>query len=242
MKILISILILITSINLNAQNFMNIHKSDGTVVSIETSLIDSITYTTITQNNGGSTVVIDTTGFGPGLYFDGHMYQTVVIGNQEWMAENLQNTHFANGDTISEWWSYNGNDSLINTFGRLYNWFVTTDTRNVCPTGWHVPSGADFDTLTNFLGGNTVAGGPLKDTVLWQSPNTGSSNQTGFSATPAGYKYVTGFYNLTLHTGFWTTTDDGVNAYSRDLHFDNEMVTTGYNQKSDFMSIRCVKD
>jgi uncharacterized protein (TIGR02145 family) len=237
MKYLIFSLLLIVGFITQAQTYMNIHKSDGTVVSIETSLIDSITYTTIIQNGNGQNPVVNNPN--PPQY----NYQTVIIGNQEWMAENLRQTHFANGDSIiNQSTAYNGDTSLVNTWGLLYDWWVTVDPRNVCPTGWHVPSLAEFDTLINFLGGDLVAGGQLKDTILWQLPNVAATNSLGFNALPAGYRYQNGFYNMTLHTGFWTSSDDGVNAWSKDLHYDNSQVTTGYNQKSDGLSIRCIKD
>src|SRR5688500_14669040 len=110
---------------------------------------------------------------------EGNVYHTVTIGTQVWMAENLKTTKYRNGDLIGTTipatldissesapkyqWAYNGEESIVATYGRLYTWYAVTDSRNVCPTGWHVPSDAEWTTLTTYLGGESVAGDKLKE-------------------------------------------------------------------------------
>ncbi|MBA4410758.1 MAG: hypothetical protein C0397_15205 [Odoribacter sp.] len=136
-----------------------------------------------------------------------YTYKSVIIGNQEWMADDLKNNVFCNGDPIpevkdfSEWsgletaaWVYVNNDKLkYGTFGKLYNWYAVNDKRNICPCGWHVPSYGEWEELIKYLGGPDVAGGKMKSlgTIqtsdgFWYEPNTGATNSSGFSAIPTG--------------------------------------------------------
>ena len=119
---------------------------------------------------------------------DGNVYNTVTIGTQVWMKENLKVTKYRNGDaigittpaTLDIWgetspryqWAYDGNESNVATYGRLYTWYAVTDSRGVCPTGWHVPTDSEWTTLTDYLGGESVAGGKMKEagTTHWNSP------------------------------------------------------------------------
>ncbi|MBN1766023.1 MAG: fibrobacter succinogenes major paralogous domain-containing protein [Sedimentisphaerales bacterium] len=99
---------------------------------------------------------------------DGNTYKTIKIGNQIWMAENLKVKHYGNGDSISNiidnWrrisegscWVYNLKDNYFSLYGLLYNWYAVTDTRNIAPAGWHVPSVEEFNTLVDYLGGTYV--------------------------------------------------------------------------------------
>lgn len=130
--------------------------------------------------------------------YDGNTYRTVRIGNQTWMAENLRSTHYSDGTPI-RYMDYDGDSSSARTFGRLYAWAVAMNgaassasnpsgVRGACPAGWHLPSGAEWQQLADFLGGGAVAGGKLKaaGSSLWDSPNTGATDESGFSALPAG--------------------------------------------------------
>ncbi len=124
---------------------------------------------------------------------EGYEYKTVKIGEQWWMAENLKVKHYRNGDTIStghsnqEWPNlstgayavYDNNDSNANTYGYLYSWYAVNDSRNIAPEGWHIPTDEEWQTLVEYLGGSSVAGGKLKEegTDHWQSPNLGASGQ-----------------------------------------------------------------
>lgn len=141
---------------------------------------------------------------------DDNAYKTVTIGSQVWMAEDLRTTKYRNGDAIGTTspatldissesapkyqWAYAGDESNVATYGRLYSWYAVTDSRNVCPAGWHVPSDAEWTTLTDFLGGEVAAQGKLKEagTIHWNSPNTGATNESGFTALPGGNRWDNG--------------------------------------------------
>lgn len=134
--------------------------------------------------------------------YDGNVYQTVLIGDQCWMMENLKVTHYRNGDPIPHvtdgvtwgnltsgaYCNYNNDEGNVATYGRLYNWYAVDDSRNIAPAGWHVPSDAEWQTLVDYLGGDAVAGGKMKEagTTHWASPNTGATNESGFTALPGG--------------------------------------------------------
>ena len=135
---------------------------------------------------------------------DGNIYSTVTIGNQVWMGENLRTTKFSNNDPIamvldSAQWPvqaaaaycyYNNDSSFVNPYGNLYNWYTVNDARNVCPTGYHVPTAAEWADMVSFLGVETVAGGKLKEQgfLRWLSPNTDAYNSSNFSALPSGWR------------------------------------------------------
>ncbi|MBN2480603.1 MAG: fibrobacter succinogenes major paralogous domain-containing protein [Bacteroidales bacterium] len=135
----------------------------------------------------------------------GNVYHIVAVGTQEWMTENLKVTHYRNGDPIpneidfTEWknltkgaYCWYDNDEAANkdTYGALYNSFLFTDSRNICPAGWHVPTDEECTTLTEYLGGVDAAGGKLKEsgTEHWDLPNAGDTNETNFAALPGGYR------------------------------------------------------
>jgi uncharacterized protein (TIGR02145 family) len=138
---------------------------------------------------------------------DGNVYTFDTIGNQVWLVENLRATKYNDGTTIplitdsTEWvnlstpgycW-YNNDIANKDTYGALYNWYtVQIGYRNICPTGWHVPSQYEWFILKNYLGGDSIAGGKLKEagTSHWISPNTGATNETGFTALPGGGRYA----------------------------------------------------
>jgi uncharacterized protein (TIGR02145 family) len=141
---------------------------------------------------------------------DGNIYNTVQIGNQVWMSENLKTTRYRNGGQIpnvtdnTAWgnlstgaWSYYNNDvSNDPIYGKLYNWYTTLgDT--LCPTGWGVPTDAEWTTLTTYLGGSDVAGSKMKTigNGYWNDPNTGAINSSGFSVLPGGYRSNVGSFN-----------------------------------------------
>lgn len=247
--------------------------SNGTGTGIFTSNItglnDSTTYyvRAYATNNTG-------TGYGSNVSFttlpgsgntvtdiDGNTYNTVTIGTQVWMVENLKTTKYRNGDTIanvtgnSAWaatitgayCNYNNNANSSITYGRLYNWYAVNDNRKIAPTGWHVPTDADWTTLTTYLGGEGVAGGKLKETgtTHWQSPNTGATNETGFTALPGGDRlYSTGvFYDKGVYCFCWSSTaNDASTAWVRALDNSYSNVSRSNNPKSNGFSVRCIKD
>ena len=191
---------------------------------------------------------------------DGNGFTTVAIGTQEWMAENLRVTHYRNGGEIpnvtgnAAWTALTSgarcspeNDTLlVATYGNLYNWYAVSDGRGLAPDGWHVPSDTEWQTLLDFLGGDMAAGGKLKETDFahWLTPNTGATNETGFSAMAAGHRNWNGDYlNFTMSALFWSSTPyNDPNAWYRSLYHDNAGVGRANYLKKDGFSIRCVKD
>lgn len=197
---------------------------------------------------------------------DGNIYKTVYIGDQWWMAQNLKVLHYRNGDPIpnvsdtSDWVALTTDayceldNNLENAaiYGRFYNWYAVADTRNIAPTGWHVPTDAEWQTLVDWLGGTGVAGGKLKaigtledGTGLWHSPNTGADNETGFTALPGGCRYMDGlFYYFGNSAIFWTATEDNSNtAWYWGLPYSGANVNRrNLPSKADGMSVRCVRD
>ena len=192
---------------------------------------------------------------------DGNKYKTVQIGDQVWMAENLKVSHYRNGDAIptghseSEWSNlstgayavYGGNESNADTYGYLYNWYAVDDSRNIAPEGWHVPTDAEWTILTDYLGGSNVAGGKMKEAGMshWWSPNTGATNESGFTALPGGYRggYY-GDYNVMGHFGvFWSSTEYSSRyAWSRLLSCNYSDVDRFSYDKQDGFSVRCLRD
>ena len=191
---------------------------------------------------------------------DGNVYKTVKIGTQVWMAENLKVTHYRNGDPIlnitdnTQWDSlttgaycnYNNDPNNAITYGRLYNWYAVTDSRNLAPIGWRVPTDAEWQTLINYLGGDDVAGGKIKEagTTHWSSPNTGATNESGFTALPGGYRYYYGYFlNLGDLANFWSSTESNSDdAWYRVLYFNNANVYRCNDSKRSGLSVRLVRD
>jgi len=191
---------------------------------------------------------------------DGNVYNTITIGTQVWMAENLKTTKYRDGTTIpnvtdNTAWSnlttgaYCDNSNLSSnsdTYGKLYNWYAVADVHNICPTGWHMPTDAEWSVLTTYLGGESVAGGKLKETgtTHWESPNTGATNETGFTALPGGYRYDNGsFYNVGNYGLWWSSTESNIsNAWFRDAYYLYNNVNRLNISKKDGFSVRCVKD
>ena len=189
---------------------------------------------------------------------DGNIYSTVVIGDQEWMAENLKVVHYRNGDPIPtgygayDWAHLStgayGSYGPVATYGYLYNWFAVNDSRNIAPVGWHVPTDEEVQQLVDFLGGNSAAGGPLKEAGLshWNWPNFGASNSSGFTALPAGR--VDGGNGLTSFLGggayFWSTTaHDDYYAWGRLLTAESTIVhRQDESLQRNGYSVRCVRD
>jgi uncharacterized protein (TIGR02145 family) len=196
---------------------------------------------------------------------EGNVYKTIVIGTQEWMAENLNTSIYRNGDAIvtdldnSAWgattsgaWSYYNNDASYECpYGKLYNWFACTDARGLCPTGWHVPSDAEWTTLTNFLGGLSLAGGPLKSTGtaidsngLWTSQNVDATNSSGFSGPPCGYRNGIGIFGaMGVQSYLWCSTQSvAFGGWVRVLFDNNGTVARSSNYKESGYSVRCLRD
>ena len=203
---------------------------------------------------------------------DGNVYQTVQIGDQLWMKENLKVTHYNNGDEIPTGYSnddwanlstgayavYDDNESNANTYGNLYNWYAVDDSRAIAPEGWHVSTDDEIKELEMYLGMSqeeadswgwrgTDGGGKLKEAGIahWASPNTGATNESGFTALPGGSRfYNDGIYQNMGGLGyFWSSSEDDSNyAWIRLLSYNFPGIHRGnYNKRSGF-SVRCVKD
>ena len=196
---------------------------------------------------------------------DGNVYQTVQIGDQLWMAENLKVTHYNNGDAIThianeEHWGsmdegqygvYDDEPTNANIYGNIYNWAVIGDIRGICPVDWHVPSDDEYTLLTDFLGGESIAGGKMKEAGLehWNYDSDQISleatNESGFTGLPAGHRNTNsgdyiymGFYGY-----FWSSTENGSDlAWRRYLiHYSSGVARDTFGKPNGF-SIRCLRD
>jgi uncharacterized protein (TIGR02145 family) len=191
---------------------------------------------------------------------DGNLYHTVKIGSQVWMVENLRVTHYRNGEAIpniedhTQWprltsgafCNYNNDPGNVPTYGRLYNWYAVDDPRKLAPKGWHIPSDAEWTILAVYLGGKADAGGKLKEaaTSHWLEPNTGATNETGFTAVPNGYRGIfSGFTNLGETAEMWTSTaDDEDWVWARVIYFNSAELHVLEAGRAAGFSVRCIKD
>jgi uncharacterized protein (TIGR02145 family) len=193
---------------------------------------------------------------------EGNIYNTVTIGNQVWMKENLKTTKYRNGNIIGTTtpatkdvsgesfpkyqWAAGGNESNVSIYGRLYTFSAAIDGRNICPTGWRVPNDAEWTTLTTYLGGASVAGGKLKETgtTHWAFPNSGATNESGFTALPSGYRFFDGIFRPIGLEGYWWSLPETLSlTYIRSVGTDNSGVARIENafQQGAF-SVRCLRD
>lgn len=192
---------------------------------------------------------------------DGNVYNTVTIGSQVWMVENLKVSKYRDGTSIpnvtdnTQWTNlttgaycyYDNNSSFNNIYGKLYNWYAVNNSKNIAPIGWHIPSDAEWITLYNYLGGQTVCGGALKSTNLWSSPNTGATNSSGFTGVGAGIRFDnTGTFSGTLgqNGDFWSSSviisSDKPRGYA--LRYNNTYLSQTNDYKARGKSVRCIKD
>lgn len=238
---------------------LDIYLSNGTVENFSFSEIDSIK---VTPPLIGSMRDID-----------GNTYRTIKIGDQWWMAENLKVTHYRNGDNIPnirddfEWiglttgalCSNANRDGNAIIYGYLYNWYAIIDNRSLAPEGWHIPTDEEWKELEINLGMSRAnadgtdwrgdkEGGMLKETgtVHWSSPNTGATNQFGFTALPGGLRHeidMDTFFSVGFTAFFWTSSESGAtNAWYRHLHCSESQIFRKDFFKYYGCSIRCVKD
>ncbi|MFH1120221.1 MAG: CARDB domain-containing protein [Bacteroidota bacterium] len=248
------------------------HTFDGTgagsYISALSGLLPETTYhlrAYATNNTGtsyGTDISFTTSLFSPGegvTDIDGNVYTSVILGNQEWLVQNLKTTHFANGELIpnitdntqwgsltsSAWTWYNNSSQFENPYGKLYNWYSVADAQHLCPTGWHVPTDQEWTILTDYLGGLTVADEKLKEagTAHWPDPNNGT-NASGFTGVPGGNRsYLGHFSYLGQRACWWSSTENNaVTAWGRVLGYDYTNATTGYFYKNNGYSVRCLKD
>jgi uncharacterized protein (TIGR02145 family) len=176
------------------------------------------------------------------------------------MGENLKTTKYNDGSVIanainnSEWANlktgaycvFNNDLSNLAIYVALYNWFTIIDNRKICSTGWHVPSNTEWTILTNYLGGEAIAGGKMKEigTSHLDSPNSGADNYSGFTALGASLRDERGvFVNPKQYAYFWTSTENNsmraINLKSCD---SNASTSLNANDKLDGFSVRCLND
>jgi uncharacterized protein (TIGR02145 family) len=189
---------------------------------------------------------------------DGNTYGTVKIGTQVWMAENLKTTKYRNGDLIgtttpatldilSEFepkyqWAYDGNESNVVTYGRLYTWYAVTDSRNICPTGWHIPSLVELESLTTYLG--SLAFDRLREagSTHWQHySNVDAINDSKFTALPSGFRASEGIFSDFSDSNweylYLRNSTDGTC-----LSIDYEVARYSGQDKNAGFSVRCLRD
>lgn len=231
----------------------------GSYKSLMTGLTANTTYyIRAYATNAAGTAYGQTVTFTTGtIDLDGNLYHTVTIGTQIWMLENLNVTHYSNGDPVpyvtdqTQWENnrtsigyccdYNNDSSIGAIYGKLYNWGVVTDVRNICPAGWRLPTQTDWDTLENYLGGIDIAGGKMKEagTVHWATPNTGGNNSSGFTALPAGGRELGPSTGLGTVAYFWM----GGDLNGQGLSYDAVTVAgVGSNEFYAGFSIRCIRN
>jgi uncharacterized protein (TIGR02145 family) len=186
------------------------------------------------------------------------------------MAENLRTTKYRNGDpipnvtdgnqwgglTTGAWAHYDNKASYENTYGKLYNWYAVADPRNVCPTGWHVPTDGEWNTLVGYLdpaydpgaiGSQSAEGGKMKSTgtQYWQAPNEGATNESGFSGLPGGDRdgYYGTFGNLGNFGNWWSASESGAeDAWDRSVDDSVADVYRTDDDKRSGFSVRCLRD
>jgi len=191
--------------------------------------------------------------------------EPIKIGSQYWSSKNLNVSKYRNGDIIPEvndstqWanlttgaWCYYGDNSgnpniaSGSVYGKLYNWYAVNDSRGLAPQGWHVPSDGEWTTLTNYLGGDAIAGGKMKEsgTTHWASPNTGATNSSGFAGLPGGYRDPYGTFYDIGNLGFWWSSSayNTSFAWFRDLSCSSANVGRYFNNKTIGFSVRLIKD
>jgi len=195
---------------------------------------------------------------------DGNKYNIKSICDKTWMTENLNVSHYRNGDLIpevtdpTEWaslrtgaWCYYNNDPLMGAiYGKLYNWYAVNDPRGLAPEGWKIPTNTDWNSLSECCGGMQIAGGKLKATGtietgdgLWYEPNTGATNETGFSGIPSGHRSDTGKYIfIGINAYWWSSTEYAyADAWLWNLYYDDVYIGMDYHIKKAGFAVRCIK-
>lgn len=195
----------------------------------------------------------------PVMDVNGNVYDTVVIGTQTWMAENLKVTSYdvdipLLNITDKNIWSYtlfqaycwynNDSTNFKKVYGALYNWYAV-NSRSLCPFGWHIPTDSEWDDLINYLGGPSVAGGKLKEsgTIHWLSPNTGATDQVGFNAQPSGERNNVGDFIKMGNLGiWWCDSYTPGSGYAYEISYDKASVIKYLDVKNSGFAVRCIKN
>jgi uncharacterized protein (TIGR02145 family) len=186
----------------------------------------------------------------------------IKIGTQTWASKNLDVSIFRNGDLIPEsktdlewieagrvgmpaWCYFNNDPENGKKYGKLYNWFAVNEQRGLAPEGWHVPSDMEWTTLTNYLGGEIGAAAKLKSTYVWNNPNNGATNISGFTALPGGRRDRDDgmFHGVGRYSHWWSSTGvNAFNAWGRYMGYDGISVSRLDLDKADGFSVRCLRD
>jgi uncharacterized protein (TIGR02145 family) len=193
---------------------------------------------------------------------DGNTYNTIILGNQVWMKENLNVTKYRNGGIIPQvqdrekwynlttgaWCYYENQTSNGVVYGKLYNWYAVNDSRGLSPKGWHIPNGDEWNLLDYFLAtANSPSGGKMKEigTTHWTSPNIGATNESDFTGLPGGQRYNTGDFRGLGVNGYWWSsklpyTLEGPLNYH--INNNSDLLIPHYHYKEYGFSVRCIKD
>lgn len=210
----------------------------------------------------GQEISFETQLFSPGdtvSDIDGNQYSTIIIGSQNWMAENLKASNYANGECIpeiienSQWnglgsgamcW-YNNSVGYENPYGRLYNYFAVTDSRGLCPEEMIIPDNIEWTSLITHFGGDEIAGGSMKgpNPAYWASPNSGALNTSGFTGAAGGTRHQNGSFSFNGKQGYWWSDDDNYYqvAWGLNLGFNNTSAAMYLFSWNDGKSVRCMK-
>ena len=191
---------------------------------------------------------------------DGKKYSIVKINKQVWMSENLDASTYRNGDsirhasTLEEWldasekqvgaWCYYNHDPINGEiYGKQYNLYAVNDTRGLAPAGYHIPSDKEWTVLTDFLGGEDLAGQKMKSLTGWADSGNGT-NSSGFNGLPGGYCFDTGDFDGVAEVGGWWSSSeyDSYSSWGRFLNTINTKVFRGFNDKGSALSVRCLRD
>lgn len=192
---------------------------------------------------------------------DGNVYQTVTIGKQVWMVENLRVTHYRDGSEIpnitreKKWsrlkkgaycWYDNDPKNYKDTYGAMYNFQAVIDPRGLCPAGWHVPTKSDWEALEEYLGGRNAAGGKMKEAGSghWNKPNVGATNESGFLGLPGGGRARLGWFGDAGEYATWwsSTAYDSKFAWHWGLSRGNASVRANPGHMASGFYVRCIKD
>lgn len=239
---------------------------NGSFISNITGLSDGTTYylRAYATNSAGTSYGEEYNFITPITDFEGNVYKTVKIGTQVWMKENLKTTKYRYGIAIpnvtnlTQWASlssgaycwYDNDIANKNTYGALYNWY-TVSTGSLCPIGWHVPTDAEWTTLISYLGGEAVAGGKLKETGVthWASPNTGATDESGFTALPAACRFTgtildpEGFAGIKSGGIWWSASEyDATTSWAISAIFNDSKSFRANLAKNIGNSVRCIKN
>jgi uncharacterized protein (TIGR02145 family) len=214
----------------------------------------------LTKNTEAQSAEKYGTFFFHSLYDTTNPFHSVIIGEQIWMSENLNVSHFRNGDSIPEvrtpedwekagkeqrpaWCYYDNNPENKMKYGKLYNWYAVNDPRGLAPAGWHIPDDIEWKKLTESLGSGMTAIQKMKSKTGWPSSSTGN-NESGFSAFPGGYRYDYGFFNAAGMFGVWWSSPAETISFAwlfYQIHHFGKAFRYFPNKAFGF-SVRCVKN